>query len=252
MQGQEAGNSDPRAFRPDWLPTWTSELDLGIWVIDGAARVRYLNERGEALLGWRRPEWQGRALHEVVCGGEPGSEDECTQDCALTRRLGKAVWPRPLQRAEMVRCRPRSGTPRWIQVFSARLDSELGPMVLQMGHDLSRWHVVFQYLKRLATRSVVGDELLASPYEALSPRELEILRHLARDEDPQRIARVLHLSPTTVRNHVSHILHKLGVHSIQEAIALHLVRDPPSSAGVGDSARFVERARPHESDPGRS
>ena len=54
----------------------------------------------------------------------------------------------------------------------------------------------------------------------LTPREDEILRLLARGTDTGGIAAELMISRTTVRNHIQHILHKLGVHSRLEAVSL--------------------------------
>lgn len=58
----------------------------------------------------------------------------------------------------------------------------------------------------------------------LTARELEVLRRLARAETTSVIAASMYLSTHTVRNHVSNILTKLGVHSRLEAIAV-AVRD---------------------------
>ena len=52
----------------------------------------------------------------------------------------------------------------------------------------------------------------------LSPRELEILRLLAHGKSSESISAQLHISRTTVNNHVQHILHKLDAHSRLEAI----------------------------------
>jgi DNA-binding NarL/FixJ family response regulator len=49
------------------------------------------------------------------------------------------------------------------------------------------------------------------PAEALSERELEVLRLLARGLENTEIAHVLSISPRTVKNHVSSILTKLGL-----------------------------------------
>ena len=58
------------------------------------------------------------------------------------------------------------------------------------------------------------DDLLA-----LSARETEILRLVAQGRDNTEIARELYLSPSTVKNHVSSILEKLGVDSrVQAAV----------------------------------
>ena len=49
------------------------------------------------------------------------------------------------------------------------------------------------------------------PLEPLSPRELEVLRLLARGMENTTIAATLEISPRTAKNHVSSILRKLGV-----------------------------------------
>jgi two-component system, NarL family, nitrate/nitrite response regulator NarL len=55
----------------------------------------------------------------------------------------------------------------------------------------------------------------------LSPREQEVLRHIARGASNKEIARTLAIAETTVKIHVQHILRKLGVSSrLQAALAV--------------------------------
>jgi DNA-binding CsgD family transcriptional regulator len=54
--------------------------------------------------------------------------------------------------------------------------------------------------------------------DALSARQWEIVTRLLRGERVPRIARAMYLSPSTVRNHLSTIFRKLGVHSQAELI----------------------------------
>ena len=72
-------------------------------------------------------------------------------------------------------------------------------------------------VRRVREQSVVTEhpaELLA-----LSARETEILRLVAQGRDNTEIAQELYLSPSTVKNHVSSILEKLGVDSrVQAAV----------------------------------
>ena len=72
-----------------------------------------------------------------------------------------------------------------------------------------------------------GETLAA---HGLSGREVEVLRLLARGRTNEAIGRALHLSPNTVKTHVSHILAKLGVADRAEAAArgaaLGLLHDP--------------------------
>ena len=59
--------------------------------------------------------------------------------------------------------------------------------------------------------------------EALSDRETEVLRLLARGKANKQIASELYIEEHTVKAHVSSILMKLGVQSRTQA-ALHAVR----------------------------
>lgn len=54
----------------------------------------------------------------------------------------------------------------------------------------------------------------------LTPRELDVLRLLARGMTHTEIATQLYLSPATIRNHIQSILTKLGVHSRLEAVTV--------------------------------
>ena len=55
--------------------------------------------------------------------------------------------------------------------------------------------------------------------DALSDRELEVLRLLGSDLDGPAIARKLFVSLNTVRTHTKHVYTKLGVNSRRAAIS---------------------------------
>lgn len=103
------------------------------------------------------------------------------------------------------------------------------------------------------TRPYAADEVLArlrnllqrSPPAAssasaaeLTPRESEVLTLLARGLDRQEIAGQLFISSKTVASHIENLLHKLGVHTMAQAIALayreEIVRLSP--AGIAERA----------------
>jgi DNA-binding NarL/FixJ family response regulator len=89
--------------------------------------------------------------------------------------------------------------------------------------DENRENRVRRYLDRLSTRS--QSQNANHRRYPLTDREKEILQLLAEDKSLHTIADDLYLSYATVRNHVQHILHKLGVHSILEAVAVYLLSE---------------------------
>jgi DNA-binding NarL/FixJ family response regulator len=63
--------------------------------------------------------------------------------------------------------------------------------------------------------------------ETLSPREIEVLTHVARGRSNREIAEVLFISDVTVKSHLTRILRKLDAksrtHAVARARELHLL-----------------------------
>jgi len=59
-----------------------------------------------------------------------------------------------------------------------------------------------------------------APTNVLSPREIEVLRHITEGRTNQEIAECLTLSPTTIKTHVQNILIKLEVSDRTQAAVL--------------------------------
>ncbi len=64
---------------------------------------------------------------------------------------------------------------------------------------------------------------LDDSYDLLTDREREILQLVAEGRTNKEVAGLLNVSPTTVETHRTHILQKLGLHSVPELI-LYAVR----------------------------
>ena len=60
------------------------------------------------------------------------------------------------------------------------------------------------------------DEVTRNPFEALSPRELEIMNHLLEGKSISEIASILMVHISTVSTHKSNLMQKLGVSNIIE------------------------------------
>jgi DNA-binding NarL/FixJ family response regulator len=91
------------------------------------------------------------------------------------------------------------------------LDGE-SPLNQEVAMDLLRQMIEDRHQKGESTPK-------PSIHVALSPREVEVLELLARGQSNQQISRELSISTSTVKNHVHHIIRKLGVSDrVQAAI----------------------------------
>lgn len=75
------------------------------------------------------------------------------------------------------------------------------------------------YSQRVMSRMAAWARGEQSELVGLTEREVEVLRLVAQGWDNQRIADELSISEGTVKNHVTNLYDKLGVHSRAEAVA---------------------------------
>jgi len=103
-------------------------------------------------------------------------------------------------------------------------DMEAADLVSAL-HELRKGKtVVAPELTGVLARVVQGDnmeeEVSATPFSELTPREMEILCLLAEGQSNKVIARNLGISDGTVKLHVKAVLRKLNVHSRVEAAVM--------------------------------
>jgi DNA-binding NarL/FixJ family response regulator len=88
---------------------------------------------------------------------------------------------------------------------------------LAAGHSLLDPAVTRRVTERLVALASATDP---PEIAALSPRERQVLLRIARGDTNRQIADHLVISEATARNHVSHVLEKLGLNRRSEAAAL--------------------------------
>jgi two-component system response regulator DesR len=105
---------------------------------------------------------------------------------------------------------------------SGRLSAAAGRAVGAHGFISKSWTAgELEAAVRMAARGVTlyESEPDASPAEAaLSARERDVLAHISRGATNREIAKALHLSPHTVKDHTSSLYRKLGVRNRAEAV----------------------------------
>ncbi len=206
-----------------WVPPWIYQLGTPVWVSGLDKTILYINERACKLLGHTSSKCLGRLCHKVVAGKAETGEPFCRAHCGIVKRVGSGQEIEP-RRVHVGRGRRA----RWIKlvVIVAHAPDFTGPRLVHCVVDDEREQRFYRYLSRVMARTK-GPDRSSEAMESfrLSAREQEVLTMLAEDESLHAIAGKLHLSYTTVRNHVQHILSKLGVHSIMEAVAFYLLTD---------------------------
>jgi NarL family two-component system response regulator LiaR len=87
-----------------------------------------------------------------------------------------------------------------------------------MGESLISPHIASKVLQRVRA-SATSPAIAETIRSELSDREIQVLKLIANGKDNAQIAGDLHISPKTVKNHISNILMKLQIENrIQAAV----------------------------------
>jgi DNA-binding CsgD family transcriptional regulator len=217
------------SFEPDEMnqtrgrvPDWVKRLDAAVWITYPDRRLQYMNSQAEELIGHEASHCVGKLCYQVIAGRDENGARFCGPRCPAFRsnEADESIEP------TTINVHTNNGAPCWIRVLYIPLlsSTESGRSLVHCALDMSGPHRLEEYITKVASRTVpLHRRADARIPERLTPRELEILDLLSRDDDPHAIARRHALSYVTVRNHVQHILSKLGVHSTEEAVALYLL-----------------------------
>ena len=215
---------NPQADEPD-LPPWVHLLGVPAWVSGPDRKLRFVNHAAEQLLGLKAEECVGKPCFQVIASKSTGGDEFCSAHCPVLSRAEEGL---PIKPATICVGRQRASC-HWLRILSIPLWSDDGRQLslVDCALDVDRAKAMEDYLSRILARTpdeFVKENQRQSPH--LTPREQQVLEDLAMDRDLVSIAGDLHLSHVTVRNHVQHILRKLDVHSIAEAVAWRLVGSP--------------------------
>lgn len=186
----------------------------GAFAIGPDGRIVLWNRAAEKMLGYSPREAVGRPCCDLFVGHDDSGNRLCYQGCHV---MSLVKMGDPIQSFDM-RTRTKAGRPIWVNLSTLTVPAGHGggPLTVHLFRDVT------------ATKELLGlvrERLSAPPAaeatgDALTRRELEILRMIATGMSTKAVADKLHVSPATVRNHVQNILGKLGAHSRLEAVAM--------------------------------
>ncbi len=195
------------------LEAFTRASDA-VFAVDQGMRVVFWNLAAERIFGVDEGAALGRRCDEIVAGFETSGSALCATDCRVMgcSRRGHAAETYDLTRTGV------DGHQQWLNVSiivlrGRRLASTL---TVHLVRDVTARHGFEQRSAALLTE-LWGSDAPHNP-PAITRREAEVLRMLSCGASNKAIADTLGISATTVRNHIEHLLAKLGVHSKLEAV----------------------------------
>ncbi len=191
---------------------------------DGSGHVVAWNHAAEAMFGMSAPDAMGKRCGEIMQG-----LDECGPVCSADCTVKQAVRkPHPVGNFDL-HIQTASGR-QWcnVSVLIADGDNSTLPYSIHIVRQID----VRKRLELLVRDFVVTGTGLSTEQAAtlissahaparetkLSERERDVLKLLARGVTTTTIAEQLHISRTTVNNHIQHLLRKLDSHTRLEAI----------------------------------
>ncbi len=195
-----------------------------LFTIDRDQQVTFWNQACEDLTGVSAAQATGRACHEILQGQDCSGRPFCGPDCPVAK-LSKG-GPSPAKFS----IRISAGE-------AGRVQLNVGTMLVPSGVE-GEWMVV-HFMQRGHCKSSVGSldrinmgaQLNGKNYPIGAPgsssqgvgllteREREILCLMAYGQTTDVISQRLHISVTTVRNHIQRLMAKLNVHSRVEAVS---------------------------------
>jgi PAS domain S-box-containing protein len=181
------------------------------------------NQAAEQLFGHAANEVLGRDIDEVLGTSEPSvTLARVDGSDASARRKEAASEGIPNFDLEV---RTKSGTRIWVNLSTIVFDNRRTGrrLLIRLAHDIEHdrrnEELVNQMLE--SARQLIALAQDASHHatvESLSEQEVRILKLFAEGRSATSIARSLHISPQTLRNHLHRINLKLRTHNRLEAV----------------------------------
>lgn len=200
----------------------------GAFIIDNDHRVIFWNRAAEEILEYTSEEAVGRPCYEILGGRDEQGRTLWQRYCLVAIRSETGDVLPNLE----VYARTKTGKWRWLNVTTfayPAADKTIGQVIVHLFRDATKNKNYQRFVARVlaASDQLQGDkkpefspvDLADSRTGRLTARERQVLELMAQGWDTKDMADTLAIKPSTVRNHVQHILGKLGVHSHQEAIA---------------------------------
>lgn len=218
----------PREETVKQLITTLERTAEGAMVLDQEGKIVFWNRAAQRLLGFNAQEVVGHPCCEVIRGETLGGQPLCSPTCPIADRIRSGGSVRQFD----MQTRTKDGRPIWLNVSSLPVPSRKRGVfwIAHLMRDISKQAKVRRLVQELhsvlcapslpAVERPPGAPTDVPASLPLTQRERDILRLLATGATSASMADSLCISPKTVRNHVQHILEKLGAHNRLQVLAI--------------------------------
>jgi DNA-binding CsgD family transcriptional regulator len=172
-----------------------------IFAIDRAQKILLWTAAMVRLTGWSAEEAEGNFCFATLAGSDTFGNAYCSPNCPVKQTLDQNKVVNPFELILQNRKDQKRHRVRCNHVLMVSQEKGEPQICVYMLEDLDQVQSSSESTKK-----------------PLSKREIEILRALSQGMDNRAIASALHLSESTIRNHIQNIFNKLGVHSRVEAV----------------------------------
>jgi len=199
----------------------------GFFAVDCDQRVIHWNDAAEQMLGVTAEAALGRPCHEVFAGRDAQNFRFCRENCPVTQNARRG---RTTQDYDVIATRS-DGKDVWVNVSVMLLKkAQEAPLVLHTFRDVTERRRVETFARRAmeSLREIESpppgepeqdtEEPRPTPIPPLSRREMQVLQLMAVGLSTKEIAEHLGVSPITARNHITHVISKLGAGNRLQAV----------------------------------
>ncbi len=231
-----------------------SKTDEGAFVVDERFRITFWNAGAQTILGLPAAQVTGRPCYEVLAGRDPRGRRLCQRYCQIAVSAAHGEHLPNLD----VFAPNDNGAGRWINLTSLALPTEgrgSGHVIVHIFRDATRRVDQERFVEKVLAAARALQNGAEPPGPSIAParppavpgrpeltrRERQVLLLLAQGLGTEAVTKLLSISQATARNHIQHVLEKLGVHTRLEAVAAAYRLGLVEVAGWQNSAAVPEK-----------
>jgi PAS domain S-box-containing protein len=196
------------------------------FAISADGEIQYWNKAAERLFGYPAEEVRNKTCHQILEGIGVLGTRVCHEGCSVMECAGNET---EIPNFDMS-VQTRSGQRLWINISTLVFENSRNArrLLIHLAHDISEQKKTEQLVEKMLDlseqfRDLSESAVRAAPISSLSEQEISILRLFAAGKNSAEIAKSLHISLQTLRNHLHHVNQKLRTHNRLEAVmnAIH-------------------------------